>query len=342
MPNRDFFGGTRGEMRRAILFLIFIPLILVIIGCGGDGTGGGSDGEDYSGGGWVTIEDPTTEPTISTNCDHIYIGGEAFISPTWYRCCSGSAEDTGVTVTWRNITSGESGNADQSVDICYFFGSPYLCNHRWGATVPLALGENQITVSASDPSGVSGHSSITVSKPEASFSINGRVTNTLDIGLWNSGISGFKLTLTGTDQNTSVFTNRYGSYSFSCVQNGSYTITPSSTINFIFTPANRSVTVSDADVTSQDFVTEAYFISGSVTSTTGIGISGIQVSLAGTNASATYFTDPNAYYIFAVPNGSYTITPSYCDWLGCYSITPAARDVIVDYADVTGQDFVRQ
>ncbi|MGA1794922.1 MAG: hypothetical protein ACMUIL_03585 [bacterium] len=194
-------------MKRATLYLMFLPLILVIIGCGG-GEGGGE--EDDSGGGWVTIEEPTTEPATSTNCDSIYIGGEAFISPTWYRCCSGSAEDTGVTVTWRNITSGEGGNADQDVDICYFFGSPYLCNHRWGATIPLTLGENQITVTASDPSGVSGQGSITVSKPVASFSIHGKVTNTLDIGLWNSGISGFKLTLTGTDRNDSVFADRYG------------------------------------------------------------------------------------------------------------------------------------
>lgn len=311
----------------------------MIIGCGG-GEGGGE--EDDSGGGWVTIEDPTTEPATSTHCDSIYIAGEAFISPTWYRCCSGSAEDTGVTVTWRNITSGESGNADQDVDICYFFGSPYLCNHRWGATVPLILGENHITVTASDPSGVSGQGSITVSKPVASFSIHGRVTNTLDIGLWNSGISGFTLTLTGTDQNTSVFTDRYGDYTFSCIQNGSYTITPSSTINFTFKPTNMSVTVSNADVTSQDFVTEAYFISGTVTNTSGIGISGVHVSLAGTNASATCFTDQHAYYVFAAPNGSYAITPSDCDWLGCYSFAPATRDVTVDNADVTGQDFVRQ
>ena len=324
-------------MKREV-FMIFLIVLLGACGGGGGSSGGGGD----VGGGWVTIDQPTTETTYSTVCNSVELGGEAFISPTWWRCCSGSAEDTGVTVTWKNMTTGTEQKAYQSIDICYFLGSPYLCNHRWSATVPLALEDNLITITAADPSGVTGQDSITVSKPVPSFSIYGRVTKTLGIGLWNYGLSGFKLTLTGTDPNPYVFTDKSGNYTISCIQNGSYTITPSSTINFIFTPTNRAVTINNADVLGQDFVSEAYFISGTVTYSSGIGISGVQVSLTGTNSSATYYTDSNGYYIFAVPNGSHTITPSYCDLLGCFSFTPATRDVTVDHADVTGQDFVRQ
>ncbi len=330
--------------RIAIIIPRIILFSLVIAGCKGGGGGSAYIGGGGNSAGWVTINSPTTEPTTSTNCNSISLGGEAFISPTEWRCCSGSAADTGVSVAWSNVTTGQSGTAFHWVDICYFITAPYLCNHTWSATVPLVVGDNQIMISASDAAGVSAQDSIAVSKPALTYSIGGKVYSTLGLGLWNSGLSGFKLTLTDGVQNPYVFTGKNGNYRFSCILNGSYTITPSSTINFAFTPTTSTVTVNDADVTNIDFVTEAYFISGKVTYASGTGISGVQISLAGTNTTATYGTDANGDYVFAVPNGSYTVTPSYCSSLFfyCQSFMPAVRNVTVNSADVAGQDFVEQ
>lgn len=322
-------------MIRVSSITVFLFLIIGLWSCGGGDSG--NSNINSIGGGWVTIDEPTTVLTYTSSCNSIHLGGEAFISPTWSKCCSGSADDTGVTVTWNNVTTGVSGNAFQSIDICYFyFYYPYLCHHRWSATVPLILGDNLITITASDPSGIKGWESITVTKPAHSFYVSGKVTNTGSIGLWGYGLSGFKLTLTGTASTESVFTDKNGYYSFSCVQNGSYTITPSSSINYTFTPPSRIVTVNNADIIGQDFVTDAYFISGTVTYSSGTGFSGVEMRLTDTNSSATYYTDANGSYNFTVPNDTYTITPY--NVLG-YIFSPVNRTLTVNNADLTGQDF---
>ncbi|MCX7794713.1 MAG: hypothetical protein N2257_09995 [Thermodesulfovibrionales bacterium] len=146
-------------MKKVICIILFLYFSA---SCGGGGVNG--DYEFRNGNGWVTIEYPTTEPTFSTNDDSIYLSGRAFISPTHWRCCSGSAEDTGVKVTWENKTTNQGGDTYQSVQICNFLGTPYLCNHRWSATVPLVYGNNYIVITAIDLGGLSGKDSITVKR----------------------------------------------------------------------------------------------------------------------------------------------------------------------------------
>ena len=329
-------------LAQAAVMVVGLVSILGTGGGGGDsGSGGATPATPPGSSGAVTISFPTADTSTSTNCNSIFLGGEAFISPTWWRCCSGSPEDTGVTVTWQNLTTGLTGITTQQVDVCHLFGTPFLCHHTWMTTIPLVVGDNQITITASDPAGVTGQDSITVVKPVLTYSIAGKVTNTFDVGLWNYGRSGFGLTLTGTVPNRTIFADTDGNYTFSCIPSGSYSITPSSTIAFSFTPPTRDVTVSNADITSQDFVTEAYFISGGVTYPSGTGSPGVLVTLIGPNISATNFTDSNGSYVFAVPNGSYTITPTDC-LVDCLSFVPTSRDVTVDHSDVAEQDFVVQ
>jgi hypothetical protein len=340
MSSMSKYASCRALAQAAVLVVGLVS----ILGTGGGGgdSGSGSGGATPPGSsGSVTISYPTADPRASTNCNSIFLSGEAFISPKWWRCCSGRPEDTGVTVTWENLTTGKTGITTQEVDVCHLFGTPYLCHHTWMTTIPLVVGDNQITITASDPAGVTGQDSITVVKPVLTYSISGKVTNAFDVGLWNYGRAGFGLTLTGTVPNPTIFTDTNGNYTISCIPSGPYSVTPSSTMAFSFTPPTREVTVSNADITSQDFVTEAYFISGAVTFPSGTGSSGVLVTLIGTNSSATYFTDSNGFYVFAVPNGSYTITPT--DLLSdLLSFVPTSRDVTVDHSDVAEQDFVVQ
>jgi len=154
---------------RNVFFKNLPYLCLVgVIGLGlmtivGTGRGGPTSLEStcpYSGG-WIRIDYPTTEPTYTTIRDEIRLSGSAFISSKHARCCTGSAEDTGVWVMWENETSGASGSAGHSAVYCWIIGY-FLCGHDWGETIPLVEGDNHITVIALDPSNVGGCDSITV------------------------------------------------------------------------------------------------------------------------------------------------------------------------------------
>ena len=289
----------------------------------------GTGGEAFG----VTIASPSSEPTYSTVCNSVFLSGAASVY-------SGDNDALrGITVTWSNQTTGTSGQASSTVEWCDFLGYPYVCGLYWKATVPLAVGDNLITVTATDASNRTGHRSITVNKPVLSYSVSGKAVSEHGIGLWGYGESGIKIALAGAGTSTHLYTDKDGSYSFSCVVNGSYNVTPSSSINYTFSPVDRTVTVTDADVPGQDFSAEAYLISGQVTLTYSdpFGVTWVQVTLTGANSSATYSTGSAGGYSFLVPNGTYTVQP-YCVF-GCSSFTPASRTVTVDHADVLGQDF---
>lgn len=146
--------------------LILIATALSLINCGGGGGGGGTSSvsdPNRVGSGWVTITFPVSVATYSTDSLGVVLAGEAFISPTWWRCCSGNATDTAVTVTWTNATTGQSDLATQSLSyIC--IGGCYPGTHRWQSNIDLALGDNLLTVTASDPSGNLGRATITVTR----------------------------------------------------------------------------------------------------------------------------------------------------------------------------------
>jgi len=76
----------------------------------------------------------------------------------------------------------------------------------------------------------------------ATYSISGSVTSTG---------SGATVTLSGAASAT-VTADGSGNYTFTGLANGSYTVTPSKS-GYSFTPPNRGVTVSGANVTGQDF-----------------------------------------------------------------------------------------
>jgi subtilisin family serine protease len=78
--------------------------------------------------------------------------------------------------------------------------------------------------------------------------------------------------------------------------------------------------------------TPMYSISGTITTSTGTGISGVTVSTGSGSATT---NSSGAYTLSGLSNGTYTLTPS----LSGYTFSPASRSVTVNSADVTGQDF---
>jgi inhibitor of cysteine peptidase len=161
----------------------------------------------------------------------------------------------------------------------------------------------------------------------AVYSISGTVTS------GGSALSGVTMTLSGGAAATTT-TDASGNYTFVGLVNGSYTVTPSKT-GYTFTPPSKSVTISNANMTAQNFTaTAVYSISGTVTSG-GSALSGVTMTLSG-GAAATATTDASGNYTFAgLVSGSYTVTPGKTG----YTFTPTSSAVTISSASVTSQNF---
>lgn len=75
-----------------------------------------------------------------------------------------------------------------------------------------------------------------------------------------------------------------------------------------------------------------YSVSGTVSTGTGVGISGVTVS---TGSVSTTTNSSGAYTLGSLANGGYTLSPS----LGGYTFSPSSRSVTVSGGNVTGQNF---
>jgi plastocyanin len=162
-------------------------------------------------------------------------------------------------------------------------------------------------------------------------SISGQVT--LDNG---SGLSSVTMTLTGASSDN-VITDASGNYTFTGLDNGSYTITPSRT-GFTFSPTDNTQNVS-GDITGVNFTATAvqaatHSISGQVTSN-GSGLSDVTIELTGAS-SDNVITDASGNYAFTgLDNGSYTITPSRTG----FTFSPTDNTQTVGGGDIPGVDF---
>ena len=157
------------------------------------------------------------------------------------------------------------------------------------------------------------------------YSISGTVSGAV--------ASGVTMNLTGASS-ASATTASDGTYTFSGLVNGSYTVTPSKT-GYTFSPASLSVTISGANQTGKNFTASAaatYSISGTVS---GAVASGVAMSLSGAaTASATTATD-GTYTFSGLVNGTYTVTPSKAG----YTFSPASTSVTISGASQTGKNF---
>lgn len=183
----------------------------------------------------------------------------------------------------------------------------------------------QVTISNANVTGVNF-----TSMAVQTFSISGTVT------LNGTGQSGVTMTLTGAGSGTTT-TDSNGNYTFSGLNAGTYTITPSKS-GFTYNPTNLTVTITTGNVTGQNFtatpVVQTFSISGQVTAS-GVGQSGVTIALTGQSTGSTT-TDSNGNYSFAnLSTGTYTLTPK----LVGFTFTPTSITVQITNANITGQNF---
>ena len=158
------------------------------------------------------------------------------------------------------------------------------------------------------------------------YAVSGTVSGDVKLGV--------KLTLSAIGKSFEATTDAAGAYSIPNAPAGTYTLTPSLT-GYTFTPPSRSVTVTGAAITAQDFtaIAPTYAVSGTVSGDVKLGVK-LTLSAIGKSFEAT--TDAaGAYSIPNAPAGTYTLTPS----LTGYTFSPPSRSVTVTGAAITAQDF---
>ena len=308
-------------------------LAVVLVACGGGGGGSGPAVENE-----IEIEYPTLEETFSTDCNEIWVSGE-----TTYLVTHSS-----VVIEWENRTDNGylQGTGQRFVNTCtgWFMGYTwdYDCDASWGASIPLEIGDNVITITAVDSiiEAVIGHDTITVNKPVMSYSVKGGIKNIDGMRLFN-----MRVNLDTPESYT--YTDLNGNYELKCLRNGTYSVVADSYgfyspnyrfytyMDWPFIPNSRLVTVNNSDVTGQDFSTEVYEVIGMIRTQAGYGFQNLDVLIIGTDgASASTWTDENGIYSFLVPNGTYTIRPSTY-----FSFTPVEQSIEVNGSGVYPQDF---
>jgi plastocyanin len=164
----------------------------------------------------------------------------------------------------------------------------------------------------------------------ANYSISGQVT------LNGTGLSGVTMTYSIYSYMETTTTDASGNYTFTRLNNGTYTITPNK-IGFAFSPTSSQQSVNGANITGANFTAiPGLTISGQVTSAPAPpGLSGITMELSGAS-SATTTTDLFGHYtFFGLDNGSYTITPTSTGVI----FSPASSQQTLSGVNITGVNF---
>jgi hypothetical protein len=129
--------------RKQLLSALLAPLLVGLGACGG----GGDEDQPREIPGLVTIESPgDSRPTCAETVT-----------------VSGSRSATAPSVTWSN-SAGGSGTAALTGEECFIAGFRLPCNTGFNMSVPLAVGTNTITVTATNPGGDFGRDTITLTR----------------------------------------------------------------------------------------------------------------------------------------------------------------------------------
>jgi len=162
----------------------------------------------------------------------------------------------------------------------------------------------------------------------SSYSLSGRITNSSNVAIANVTVT--------RNGSISVLSNGAGYYTFNNVPVGNYIVVPTAP-GLYFTPATRSVAISTANVSGQNFIgapSGPYSINGRIASSNGVGLANVSVAIPGRptvlSNGAGYFAFPN------VPAGTYTFTPTSPG----VAFTPVNRTATITNANVNNQNFV--
>jgi hypothetical protein len=152
----------------------------------------------------------------------------------------------------------------------------------------------------------------------------------------NTGGSGSTVSLSGPTAATTT-ANSAGSYTFTGLANGAYTVTPSHT-GFTFTPITQSAAVNGSSISGLDFTAKAvvgpaFSISGTLTPAAGGG--GAAVILSGASAATTTASGSGAYNFSGLPPGTYAVTASNPG----YTFSPASRNLTIGSANISNVNF---
>lgn len=218
-----------------ILAALMTIVVMAMSGCGGGGGSGGGDANP-GGGGTVTYS----------------------ISGT---TTSGGAALAGVSVS----TSGGSATSDASGNYTISGlanGGFTVTSAKLGYTfTPASL---TVTVNGAN---VTGNNFTATPAAAGTYSISGTITSS------SAALVGVTVTLSGSGSTTAT-TDNSGNFSFSGIQNGSYTLTPTKT-GYTFTPASQTVTVNGANLTGKNFTA-----AGTTSGTTITALSVLQSGLS--------------------------------------------------------------
>ena len=193
-----------------------------------------------------------------------------------------------------------------------------------GLSVSNTGGSSSLSVSGTPTS--TGTVTFTASVKDSTGSVSGPLTYSINVsnvytvggainskaGCNTSSFSGVTVTI-NTNPVQSTTTDSNGSFSFSNVPNGTYTITPSiNGSNAVFYPATENVTVSSGNLSTISFTaTLGYTVSGTVAYTgaqTGqIYLALIPSSNCNVGSTGTSISSPGSFTIRGVPLGTYTL-----------------------------------
>jgi hypothetical protein len=135
--------GKTKRWRKQLLSALLAPLLVGLSACGG----GGDEDRPSEIPGLITIESPgDSGPTCAATVT-----------------VSGSRSATATSVTWSN-SAGGSGTAQLTGEECSIAGFRLPCNTAFHMSVPLAVGANTITVTATNPGGDFGRDTITLTR----------------------------------------------------------------------------------------------------------------------------------------------------------------------------------
>src|SRR5581483_11640967 len=124
-----------------------------------------------------------------------------------------------------------------------------------------------------------------------------------------------------------------GTYTFSSLKNGSYTVTPTQP-GYTFSPISAPVTVNGANVSGVNF-TGSVITAGSYSISGKVSGSAATLTLSGTSSGTTTVAAGGTYTFSGLANGSYVVSPSETG----YSFSPSTALETVNNANITGVNF---